>query len=270
VKTLAVVLTVLTYNVHGLDAWLVDDDPVARMPQISERLDKYDVALIQESWSYFDLLAASATHPVRERGNGPHPGMFFQTGLTGFARPPLLAVSRGSLGACSGWLTGANDCFADKGYLRLRLRLDDGLAVDFWTVHLDAGEGDGDRAARSAQLDQLVKRVRELSGNRALVIAGDFNLAEQNGEDHMLLERFRQALELVDTGARSAPDGPFAQKHIDYILFRDGPGVWLEPLEAGEAREFSDGPAPLSDHPALFVKLRVTPVAERRTSLTAP
>ena len=80
----------------------------------------------------------------------------------------------------------------------------------------------------------------------------------------MLLERFRQALELVDTGARSAPDGPFAQKHIDYILFRDGPGVWLEPLEFGEAREFSDGDAPLSDHPALFVKLKVSPVEAER------
>ena len=259
-KTLAVVLTVLTYNVHGLDAWLVDDDPVARLPQISERIDKYDVALIQEIWSYYDLLSARATHPVRERGNGPHPGALFQTGLASFARPPLVAVSRGSLGACSGWLGGGNDCFADKGYLRVRLRLENGLALDFWNVHLDAREGDGDRAARAAQLDNLVKRVRELSGNRALVIAGDFNLREETPEDHTLLERFIQALELVDSGARSAPDGRFPAKHIDYILFRDGPGIWLEPLEVGEAREFSDGPAPLSDHPALFVKLRATPV----------
>lgn len=260
-KALAIVLTVLSYNVHGLDAWLVDDDPVARMPQISERLDKYDVALIQESWSYFDLLAERTTQPVRERGNGPDPAALFQTGLVSFARPPLLAVSRGSLGACSGWLTGANDCLADKGYQRLRLRLENGLALDFWNVHLDAGEGDDDRAARAAQLDNLVKRVRELSGKNALVIAGDLNLPDETAEDHMLLERFSQALELVDSGARSAPDGRFAQKHIDYILYRDGPGVWLEPLEVGEAREFSDGPAPLSDHPALFMKLQVTPVA---------
>ena len=115
VKALAVVLTVLSYNVHGLDAWLVDDDPEARLPQISERLDKYDVALIQEIWSYYDLLAARATHPVRERGNGPDPGALFQTGLATFARPPLLAVSRGSLGACSGWLGGANDCSRRQG-----------------------------------------------------------------------------------------------------------------------------------------------------------
>jgi endonuclease/exonuclease/phosphatase family metal-dependent hydrolase len=261
VKSLAVVLTILTYNVHGLDAWLVDDDPEARLPQISERLDKYDVVFVQEIWSYFDLLSVRATHPVRERGNGPDPGALFQTGLATFARPPLVAVSRGSLGACSGWLSGANDCFADKGYLRVRLRLENGVALDFWNLHLDAGDGEADRAARATQLEHLVERVRALSGHGALVIAGDFNLPAETPEDHMLVERFVQALELVDSGARSAPDGRFADKHIDYILYRDGPGVSLEPLEVGEAREFSDGAAPLSDHPALFMKLQVTPVA---------
>lgn len=259
-KALAVVLTVLSYNVHGLDSWLVDDDPVARMPQISERLDRYDVALVQESWSYFDLLASCATQPVRERGNGPSPAALFQTGLVSFARPPLLAVSRGSLGACSGWLTGANDCFADKGYLRLRLRLDNGLALDFWNLHLDAGSGDDDRRAREIQLGHLAERVKELSGDRALVIAGDFNLPAARPEDHTLLERFVQALELVDTGARAAPDGRFAAEQIDYILYRDGPGVALEPVETGEAREFSDGAVPLSDHPALFARFQVVPV----------
>ena len=270
-NSLAVVLAVLTYNVHGLDAWLVDDDPVARMPQISERLKRYDIALIQESWSNYDLLARSATHPVHERGNGPDPGPFFQTGLATFARPELLAVSRGSLGACSGWLSGANDCFADKGYLRVRLRLANGLALDFWNLHLDAGGDDGDRAARAAQLDHLVKRVRELSGTQALVVAGDFNLPDETPEDHMLRERFMQALELVDSGARAAPDGRFADKHIDYVLYRDGPGISLQPLEVGEAREFSDGSAPLSDHPALFVKLQVMPVATPgATPVSAP
>ncbi len=262
-KALAVVLTVLSYNVHGLDAWLVDDDPQARLPQISEQLDPYDVVLVQEIWSYFGLLSAGATHPVRERGNGPDPGALFQAGLATFARPPLVAVSRGSLGACSGWLSGASDCFADKGYLRVRLRLENGLALDFWNVHLDAGEGDDDRAARAVQLDHLVEGVRALSGHGALVIAGDFNIPAENALDQRLLERFVQTLELVDSGARSAPDGRFADKHIDYILYRDGPGASLEPLEVGEAREFSDGPAPLSDHPALFAKLKVTPVAER-------
>ena len=258
---LAIVIAVLSYNVHGLNHWIVDDDPEARMPEISARLNAYDVALIQESWTYWDALAARATHPVRERGNGPNPGTFFQTGLASFARPAFVAVSRGSLGACSGWIGGANDCLADKGYLRLRLRLANGIALDFWNLHLDAGDADDDRAARASQLDSLVARVRALSGERAVVVAGDFNLSAENAADHALLERFRAALGLRDSGARAAADGAFARKHIDYILYREGPGVSLAPVEVGEAREFSDLAAPLSDHPAIFARLRAAPTS---------
>lgn len=258
-NALAVVIAVLSYNVHGLNHWLVDDDPEARMPAISARVNAYDVALIQESWTYWDALAAQVTHSVRERGNGPDPGMFFQTGLTSFARPAFVAVSRGSLGACSGWLGGANDCFADKGFLRLRLRLANGVELDFWNLHLDAGDSDDDRAARALQLDSLVARVHEQSGDGALVVAGDFNLSAENATDHALLERFRSALALRDSGARSSDGGRFAGKHIDYILYREGPGVSLAPVQVGEAREFSAAEAPLSDHPALFARLRVAP-----------
>jgi hypothetical protein len=155
VKGLAIVIAVLSYNVHGLDRLIVDDDPEARMPAISARLNAYEVALIQESWTYWDALAAHDTHPVRERGNGPDPGTFFQTGLVSF----------------------------------------------------------------------------------------------------------RAALGLRDSAARAADNGRFAHKHIDYILYREGPGVALAPVEVGEAPEFSNGPAPLSDHPAIFARLRVAPAS---------
>jgi hypothetical protein len=253
----ALLVSVLCYNVHGLSSVLVDDDPEARMPEISARLNAYDVALVQESWSYGDALGAQATHAVVERGGRVDPGVFFQTGLVTFARPRLRAVTRGSLGACSGWLTGANDCFADKGFQRLRLALANGAEVDFWNLHLDAGRGDDDREARAMQLANLEARVRAISRDGPLVIAGDFNLDEGDPADHALLADFARALGLVDSGARAAPDGAFAGKRIDYIFVRSGAGVALAVVEAGEAREFSDGPTPKSDHPALFARIRV-------------
>ena len=260
-KSLAVVLAVLTYNVHGLDAWVVDDDPVARMPAISSRLNAYDVALIQETWTYYDAMAAQATHPVKERGSGPHPGTFLQTGLATFARPAFAALSRGSLGACSGWLGGANDCLADKGYLRMRLRLSNGAVVDFWTLHLDAGDGTGDRAARAVQLANLEARVRSLSGDAALVVGGDFNSAAEEPRDVELLQAFASHLGLADSGARAAADGRFAAKHIDYVFVRSGTTAALRVVETGEAREFERDGKPLSDHPALFARLEVTPLS---------
>jgi endonuclease/exonuclease/phosphatase family metal-dependent hydrolase len=258
VKLAALVLSVLTYNVHGLASILVDDDPEARMPQISWRLNAYDVALIQESWTYGELLASRATHPVKERNGAADPGMLFQSGLAVFARPPLRAVTRAPLGACAGWLGGANDCFAHKGFLRVRLALARGVEVDFWTLHLDAGGDESDRAARAIQLDRLAARVHEISADGPLVIAGDFNLEESNAADRALLTSFSSGLALRDSGARAAADGRFPAKHIDFILYRSGGGIALEPLDAGEAREFSDGPTPLSDHPALFARFAVS------------
>jgi len=100
--------------------------------------------------------------------------------------------------------------------------------------------------------------VQSFSRDGPLVIAGDFNLDESNAGDRALLERFVRALALVDSGARAADDGPFATKRIDYILYRSGAGVALASVEAGEAREFSDGATPLSDHPALFARIRIS------------
>jgi endonuclease/exonuclease/phosphatase family metal-dependent hydrolase len=251
-------LSVLTYNVHGLASFLVDDDPEARMPEISSRLNAYDVALLQESWTYGEALGSRATHAVKERSGAFDPGMLLQSGLATFARPRLRAVTRAPLGACAGWLGGANDCLASKGFLRVRLALADGVEIDFWTTHLDAGQDEADRAARAVQLERLAARVRELSHDGALVIAGDFNLDEANTADRALLDRFSSDLALRDSGALAAADGAFAAKNIDFILYRSGGGVELELLEAGEAREFSDGPSPLSDHPALFARFAVS------------
>ena len=259
-RAAAASFTVLSYNVHGLASILVDDDPEARMPRISSRLNAYDVALLQESWTYAEGLASLATHPVKERSGSASPGMLFQSGLATFARPRLRAVTRAPLGACAGWLGGANDCLASKGFLRVRLELASGVEVDFWNLHLDAGGDESDRAARAVQLDRLAAKVREISRDGALVIAGDFNLHESNAADRALLARFASGLALVDSGARASADGAFAGKRIDFILYRGGAGLALEPLEVGEAREFYDGPTPQSDHPALFARFGVNGV----------
>jgi endonuclease/exonuclease/phosphatase family metal-dependent hydrolase len=251
VSLAALVVAVLSYNVHGLPSFFVDDDPAARMPEISTRLNAYDVALLQEDWSWSAELDAAASHPLKLRTP-------FRSGLASFARAKRLAQSSESLGACSGWLGGANDCFADKGYLRTKLRLAPGIDVDFWNLDLDAGDSDADRAAREKQLAALAERVRALSGDAPLVLAGDFNSEATNPEDSALLARFVAEAGLRDTGARSDPAGTFPQKHIDYIFVRDGRGIRFEVLRTGEAGEFAVGGKPLSDHPALRARLRVT------------
>ena len=258
-------LAVLSYNTHGLAAWVAGDDPEARFPEISRRLNGYDVALIQEDWEYHELLRKHAVHRVIERGNSAQLLMGViplknGSGLTSLVRlepDAVTRVVREPYDICSGWLSGANDCLATKGFLLVRLRLAPGVEVDVVQTHMDAGRGADDRRARQLQLARLSERLGEISAGRALVVAGDFNLNHAEPEDRELLEWFMPELGLADSGAR--PQGP-AWKRIDYILYRSGEDVALELAEAGEALEFVHDGQPLSDHPALFARLRLRSV----------
>jgi hypothetical protein len=247
----AVELRVVTYNTHGLPAWIAHDDPERRFPVIGRLLDAYDLAVVQEDFFHHELLLGAITLPLRARGNEG-------SGLTTLARLParvLVETQAEPYGICSGWLFGANDCLGDKGFLRTRLALANGTRVDFVNTHLDAGRDDADREARRAQLEILAERLRGASAGVPLVVGGDLNLHHDDPRDRALLDRFSAALGLADSEAR--PVAGSAWSRIDYLLTRGGDGVAIEVLEAGMAAEFVHDGAPLSDHPALWVRLRV-------------
>lgn len=247
----AVELRIVTYNTHGLPAWIAGDDPERRFPLIGRLLDAYDLAVVQEDFYFHELLLGAITLPLRARGNE-------RSGLTTLARLPaadLVETEAEPYGTCSGWVLGANDCLADKGFLRTRVALPNGARVDFVNTHLDAGGADADREARRAQLAILAERLRRASAGVPLVVGGDLNLHHDHPSDRTLLDEFVAGLGLADSGARPPPDSGWGR--IDYLLYRSSPDVALEVLEAGMAAEFVHEGAPLSDHPALWARLRV-------------
>lgn len=249
----AVELRIVTYNTHGLPAWIARDDPERRFPVIGRLLDAYDLAVVQEDFFHHELLLGAITLPLRARGNE-------DSGLTTLARLParvLVETQAEPYGVCSGWLFGANDCLGDKGFLRTRVELANGARVDFVNTHLDAGRADADREARRAQLEILAERLRLASAGVPLVVGGDLNLHHDDPRDRALLDRFAAALGLADSEAKPAPGSAWSR--IDYLLTRGGDGVAIEVLEAGMAAEFVHDGAPLSDHPALWARLRVVP-----------
>ena len=261
-------LSVLTYNVHGLASWLVSDQPERRLPQVSRLINAYDVALIQEDFSYPELLRESAEHAVVVDGNGSRfaSASLFTflkgSGLTTFVDLPperIATVLPEPYGSCSGWFAAANDCWATKGFLLVRLRIAPDLELDVVQTHLDAGRSAEDRQVRARQLDQLRARLIGFSAGRALIVAGDLNLRRDDPADRALLAEFVDWLSLHDTGARGAGDW----RGLDYILYRGGEELGLEVLEAGEAPEFVHGGEPLSDHPALFTRFRLAPAGSR-------
>ena len=263
-------LSVVSYNVHGLPAWIAGDDPAARMPAIGPRLARYDVALVQEDWSYGERLAESTGLALRVAGNAARSAWlrslsFFcgacGSGLALFSklgRERLLSAEALPYDLCADWITSANDCWATKGFVFARLRLHSGAELDVVNTHLEAGDGEADLAVREQQLEILGRFLAARSAGRALVLGGDLNLPFDDARQRAAVERFAAALGLSDAGARPAEPGRW-EKRLDYILWRSGEGTGLSLLEAGEDGGFSRGGAPLSDHPAVFARFRVTP-----------
>ena len=157
--------------------------------------------------------------------------------------------------SCSGWLGGLNDCFANKGF-QLAL-LESPLGNRFFVVntHLDAGRSSLDREARATQLKQITDRLRQEASGEALIIAGDLNLDWEDPEDLSLLEAFMKDLDLIHSGKRDQTDRKWPI--LEYIFYRNGRTSTFEVLETGEDLAFQNDDGPLSDHPALFIKLLI-------------
>ncbi|MEN8183875.1 MAG: endonuclease/exonuclease/phosphatase family protein, partial [Myxococcota bacterium] len=211
----------------------------------------YDVALVQEDFAHHPVLRAAVDHTAILPGNE-------DSGLTTLLRADpkqVVEIERIPYGSCSGWLWGASDCFAEKGFLRVRVALADGALIDLVNTHLEAGDGEADHAVREQQVALLRERLQPRDG-AALVLGGDLNLQWDRPRDHALLEALRSDLGLTNTGARPTPGSPWDR--IDYLFYRETPQVAIEVVEAGMAEEFVAEGEPLSDHPALFVRLRAS------------
>jgi hypothetical protein len=264
---------ILSYNTHGLAGWIAGDDPEERFPRIGALANRYHVALIQEDFAHHSALRRSSTHGIVVRGNGPRFSWLERlrvlcgrcgSGLTLLAKDPFERATRllrEPFSSCSGWLGSGNDCWATKGLLMARMELSSGEAVDFFNLHLDAGDGVADRDARRRQLDRAALAVRRESRGHAVIVGGDFNLRYDHAEDRALLDRFRSALQLTDTGAGLSQPRKWPEK-IDYLLYRSGDDAEVELLEAGIATEFGDGEGALSDHPAIYARFRAQPVVK--------
>jgi endonuclease/exonuclease/phosphatase family metal-dependent hydrolase len=247
-------ISVVTYNIHGLPSWLAGDDPPARIPQLLERAKSYDVALIQEDFAHHAVLVAHNPFRWLVRGNEAAASALEGAGLTILSRFESVASHRQAYELCSGYLFGAGDCFASKGFLKARLALPGGAELDVWNTHLDAGGGAADREVRRAQLDRLAAAIEAKSAGRALVVGGDLNLELTHEPDATLLEAFAARLGLA-VAART-PDGGW-RSQLDYLLVRSGEALRLEVVGGGKDETFVDADRqPLSDHPAIFTRLR--------------
>lgn len=248
----------LVYNTHGLPSWIAGDDPESRFPVIGTHADRYDLTLLQEDFNHHEKLLEGTDAKRIERGSAsrmPWCAFCSGDGLTTISRLASgwqMEIENYPFATCSGWLTGANDCLATKGFQLLRLISPTGMRLFVVNTHMDAGSDSDDREARQSQLETMRAVLEREAGDHALIVAGDLNLDADNPLDQALLKSFTQSLGLVDSGAH--PTAPTSWEILDYILVRSGGDTLVAVREAGEDPTLVLRGEPLSDHPALFAR----------------
>ena len=255
-------LKMLVYNTHGLPEIFISDNPKKRFPIIGEKTQDFNISLLQEDYAHHEELSSGfAQKSIAIRG--PMGGTLscpFCTGsgLTSIFNLPKdwhIEVESEAYETCSGWLRGANDCFAYKGFQIIKITTPNQKKFFIVNTHMDAGRRDSDRSSRKIQLDHIVSAIEQREINEALIVAGDLNLNSKDPKDVLLLEEFKKKLNLND----SFEGYEISKKWsiLDYILYRQGSEVEFKLVSVGEDESFVTEEGPLSDHPALFLELSI-------------
>ena len=255
-------LRILVYNTHGLPEIFISDNPKKRFPVIGKKTQDFNISLLQEDYSHHEELSSGlAKESLAIRGGlGGRLICPFCTGsgLTSVFNLPknwTVDVENQTYDTCSGWLRGANDCFAYKGFQIIKITLPSNKRFFIVNTHMDAGKRDSDRAARKKQLEHIISTMKQRATTEALIVAGDLNLNSKNPEDVKLLENFKKELKLTDsfTGHKISKKWTI----LDYILYKQGEELEFKIISVGEDESFVTDEGPLSDHPALIIEVSI-------------
>ncbi len=256
----------LTYNVAGLPQGISSSNPEANIPQISPLLNTYDLALVQEDFYYHADLAAGAMHPFHTQPYMEPPDILdLGDGLNRFSQFPVEDHERIPWYTCNGGISDcAGDCLATKGWSFARTMIDANLVedgvpaeIDIYNLHMEAGGCPQDVEIRLQSAHDLVAEITSRSPGRAVIVAGDFNLRENDPEDVEPLMVLLSGAELFD----SCTELECGDIRIDKVMYRSGDNLELTPLTWEVPPEFVDMDGEdLSDHKPVAVSFAYTPL----------
>lgn len=258
----------LAYNVAGLPQPLSGSNPETNMPIISPLLNNYDLVLVQEDWLtplpnglaplrvYHAILAGEAEHPYQSTpaplplsADPSRPSALVSDGLNRFSQFPFGDIVRQAWAGCD---NNSGDCLALKGFSVARTALAEGVCVDVYNIHGEAGNDAGDRALKDDNTRDIAGFIEVFSAGRAVIIGGDFNQRRSRAHDADNLDYLT-----TNTGLANACDavGVVDDEAIDKFFFRSSEAVTLNPTSCQfEIDTFitTEG-GPLSDHDPLAV-----------------
>jgi hypothetical protein len=244
-------LSLLTYNVAGIPGILSGWRSARNVPQASPLLNRYDVVLAQEDFSYHRELVGRAEHRHQW---GPTLARFALVGdgLSALSKLPIEPGQRVRWDRCSGYLLDECDCFGEKGFAAFDVRLSRSASLRIYNLHADAGHADADIAARRSGYDQLAQHLLDHAAASAVVVAGDTNLDSTDPRDRRILREFLARTGLREVCRQFACRG----RNLDRVFYRSSRHVELSALDwHADARFVDEQGRHLSDHHAMAASL---------------
>lgn len=254
----------LNYNVAGLLFVYCCGDPADNTTIIGQKLNDFSIVNVQEDFNYHSTLYDNANHPYRTPTSG---GMAFGDGLNTMSDYPFTDLVRVKWDNCNG-----TDCLTPKGFILKRIQLKEGVYLDLYNVHANAGSASADYQARRANVSQLVDYINANSAGNAVLVMGDFNCRYTRVEDNIRLLRTSSGLtdawvQLIKNGEEPALGNPamvcpygdmlsdFECEVVDKIFYRSNNFVELIPTHFSYADHLfrKDNGEMLSDHYPLLV-----------------
>jgi endonuclease/exonuclease/phosphatase family metal-dependent hydrolase len=265
--------SVLSYNVAGLPEG-ISSAPTPRQSAttaIGQRLGPYDIVHVEEDFNYHAALYAADSHPYRTPTSG---GAGIGSGLNTVSSLPYDEddFERVHWKSCQ---LDSGDCLTPKGFTFIRERLAEGVYVDVYNLHTNAGDNSGDESSRASNLAQLSDFIQSHSAGNAVIVMGDTNTRYTRAAD--TIAGFAAAngltdawVRLVRNGSAPAPGSPALvcdEQHItndcevvDKILYRGSRLIGLDATYYNNehAKFLDDAGRMLSDHDPVAVRFTWT------------
>ncbi|MFF2363009.1 jacalin-like lectin [Streptomyces sp. NPDC058122] len=207
--------SVLSYNVAGLPEG-ISSAPTPRQSAttaIGGLIAPYDIVHVEEDFNYHAALyAADTAHAYRTPTSG---GAGIGSGLNTLSKISYDTDDFERVGWNSCQLD-SGDCLTPKGFTFMRERLADGVYVDFYNVHTNAGTNDGDLASRADNLAQLTAFINSRSAGNAVVVMGDTNTRYTRSGD--TIAEFAAANGLADAWVQLVRGGTAPAKGSDALV----------------------------------------------------
>lgn len=169
----------LTYNVAGLPAIISSSSPDVNTAKIGQLIRNYDIVNVQEDFNYHAKLYENDNHPFRTATSG---GVPFGDGMNTLSRYSFVDFERVKWNSCNG-----TDCLTPKGFTFMRLRLKEGVYVDYYNAHPNAGSATADLNARKSNIAQLSDYMKIKSNGNAVILMFDSNCRYTRSGDNIRL-----------------------------------------------------------------------------------